>query len=121
MNNKSANLNRELLSVVVPCHNEEASLPLLFDAIDSVAQQLTAAHPNICIELVIVDDGSRDKQSLLLKTVQRSIRRYTRNGYHSRATLEKKPRSSPDWSTPVVTMSPSSTQISRIHLNFSCK
>lgn len=61
MNNKSANLNRELLSVVVPCHNEEASLPLLFDAIDSVAQQLTAAHPHICIELVIVDDGSRDK------------------------------------------------------------
>ena len=49
------------LSVVVPLHNEEGSLPQL------VAQLLAALRPlNRSFELVLVDDGSRDATATLL-------------------------------------------------------
>lgn len=42
-------------SVVVPAHNEEQSLPLLYDALKPVMESLSAPW-----ELIIINDGSRD-------------------------------------------------------------
>jgi glycosyltransferase involved in cell wall biosynthesis len=47
------------LSIVVPLHNEAASLPRLHGALGDAARALAAAHGLAC-EIVYVDDGSRD-------------------------------------------------------------
>ena len=49
---------RQLLSIVVPCYNEEESFPALRAALTSVAAELEKEV--LRVELVFVDDGSRD-------------------------------------------------------------
>ncbi len=46
----------ELLSIVVPCYQEEASVPIFYEAVQAVAGQL----PDVAVEYVFVDDGSTD-------------------------------------------------------------
>jgi glycosyltransferase involved in cell wall biosynthesis len=54
-----------LLSVVVPCHNEEAVLPAL------VGQVLAVLQPSdVEVELILVDDGSRDGTLAVLRALQ---------------------------------------------------
>jgi len=48
------------LSIVVPVHNEAASLPRLHAALSEVARTLDANHRLAC-EVIYVDDGSRDE------------------------------------------------------------
>jgi len=50
------------VSVIVPCFNEEAVLPRLFDRLDKAASAWGVDYEIIC-----VDDGSRDKTWELLK------------------------------------------------------
>jgi undecaprenyl-phosphate 4-deoxy-4-formamido-L-arabinose transferase len=50
-----------LVSIVVPVFNEEASLPELLRRIEAVCVQLRAEY-----EIVLVDDGSRDRSVALL-------------------------------------------------------
>ena len=47
---------QELLSIVVPCYNEAAALPLFYADVLRVVPLLA----QIQIEMVFVDDGSRD-------------------------------------------------------------
>lgn len=47
--------SRKLLSIVVPCYNEEPVLQIFYDAVQKVAPKIDAD-----IEFVFVDDGSRD-------------------------------------------------------------
>ena len=49
----------KLLSIIVPCYNEERAIPIFYDAINVVAKELSAM--GIDIEFVFVDDGSTDK------------------------------------------------------------
>ncbi len=51
------------LSVVVPCFNEQDSLPHLAAKLDSLSKQLAASCE---LEYVFVNDGSRDKTAELL-------------------------------------------------------
>src|SRR4029079_210826 len=44
-----------VISVIVPVHDEERSVALLYDELDSAVEQLDAAW-----EVVFVDDGSTD-------------------------------------------------------------
>lgn len=53
----------EKLTVVVPCFNEEAALPLLWDRLERVANGL----PDREIEAVFVDDGSVDATLSVIK------------------------------------------------------
>lgn len=55
-----------LLSIIVPCYNEESVLPLFYDAIRPVADQLKAEH-DWETEIIYVDDGSRDKTAELMR------------------------------------------------------
>lgn len=51
-----------MLSIVVPCYNEEATITLFIEAVDRVMQ----GHPEK-IEYIFVNDGSKDETLALLK------------------------------------------------------
>ena len=53
------------LSLVVPVYNEEENLPLLFDAIHKVLDPAQYS-----LELILVDDGSRDNSLAVLTELQ---------------------------------------------------
>lgn len=48
----------KLLSIVVPCYNKEESLPHLYKALKMVAGELRS---QVNLELILINDGSRDK------------------------------------------------------------
>lgn len=45
------------VTILIPCYNEEASLPLLYPRL----QELMEGQPNYAWEILFVNDGSRDK------------------------------------------------------------
>ena len=51
------------ISVIVPCYNEEESLPLCYDAIKKVIKKMK----EVSFELIFVDDGSKDKTLTIIK------------------------------------------------------
>ena len=51
------------ISVIVPCYNEEESLPLFYDAIKKVIKKMK----EVSFELIFVDDGSKDKTLTIIK------------------------------------------------------
>lgn len=50
------------LSIVVPCYNEESVLPIFYEVINNVLQQLNTSY-----EVVFINDGSRDKTQNILQ------------------------------------------------------
>lgn len=54
-----------LISIVVPCYNEEEVLPLFYREIDRVAGEM----PQYEFEFILVDDGSRDGTLALMKSL----------------------------------------------------
>lgn len=50
------------LSIVVPCYNEESVLPMFYEVINNVLQQLNTSY-----EVVFINDGSRDKTQNILQ------------------------------------------------------
>mgnify|MGYP002622659527 CR=1 FL=1 len=50
-------MDKKLLTIIVPCYNEEEALPIFYQAILDVEKDM----PSVDIELVCVDDGSKDK------------------------------------------------------------
>ncbi len=57
----------KLISIVVPCYNEQEVLPLFYEEIQKIMQQMKDEHPELAFELVFIDDGSRDKTLTLLR------------------------------------------------------
>lgn len=47
---------KKLLSIVVPCYNEEEAIPIFYREINKIKEQLSSVD----IELVFIDDGSKD-------------------------------------------------------------
>lgn len=54
-----------LISLIVPCYNEEESLPILYEALCNVRQ---ADNSDRNYEFIFVNDGSRDKTSQVIKS-----------------------------------------------------
>ena len=48
------------LSIVVPCFNEEESLPLFAKELARTVEMMRSAHGKMAVELVLIDDGSSD-------------------------------------------------------------
>ena len=64
-------MKARLISVVVPCYNEEAALPLFLDALRKVGTELYDEFA--CnTELLFVDDGSRDATLSVLRDAART-------------------------------------------------
>lgn len=55
------------ISIVVPCYNEEISLPKFQSQIVLTMQQVQKEFPHITYEIVFVNDGSRDKTLEILQ------------------------------------------------------
>lgn len=51
------------LSIIVPCFNEEESIPYFYDEVKKVTKNM-----DIKLELIFVDDGSRDKTLEIIKS-----------------------------------------------------
>ena len=49
-----------LLSIVVPCYNEQEALPYFYEEICRVAEEMKSSH-GAEFEFIFVDDGSKDK------------------------------------------------------------
>lgn len=50
-----------LISIVVPCYNEQESLPIFLKELDGVVRIMTQQDPCITFEAVLIDNGSADK------------------------------------------------------------
>ena len=57
----------DLISVIVPCYNEEVSLPFFYKEIQKVISHLQERYP-VEFELLFVDDGSRDDTLSIIKS-----------------------------------------------------
>lgn len=53
----------EKLSIVVPCYNEEESIPIFYEALKKEAAEL----PDVELEIIYVNDGSRDQSLSKMK------------------------------------------------------
>ena len=47
---------KDLLSIIVPCFNEQEALPIFYDELNKVLKNMNIDH-----EIILVDDGSRDE------------------------------------------------------------
>ncbi len=56
----------EKCSIVVPCYNEEAVLPLFYEEVEKVLAQM----PQLTFEYVFVDDGSKDQTLMILRELK---------------------------------------------------
>lgn len=56
------------ISIVVPCFNEQDSLPLFIDELFHVAEAMAAQTP-LSFEVVLVDDGSNDETLSVMKVL----------------------------------------------------
>ncbi|MGC4111227.1 MAG: glycosyltransferase family 2 protein [Nocardioides sp.] len=57
-------MSAPVLSVVIPCYNEEDSLPRLAEVLSAELPKLAASY-----EVILVDDGSRDRTLPLLREI----------------------------------------------------
>ena len=62
---------KEKISVVVPCYNEEESLPLFYEEVCRVAKEMKVVD----FEFVFVNDGSKDKTLNLLREFAKKDKR----------------------------------------------
>ena len=61
---------RQALSIVIPVHNEAENIPLLYKALNGVAEQVS-----YLFELIFVDDGSTDRSLNVLEALAQSDKR----------------------------------------------
>lgn len=64
----------ELISVVVPCYNEQESLPLFYDEIIKVSNQMKLNNA-VDFEFLFVDDGSKDNTLNILRELSQKDKR----------------------------------------------
>lgn len=56
-------MKKQLLSVIVPCYNEEEALPYFYKEINKISKEMN----NLNFEFIFVDDGSSDKTIEVIK------------------------------------------------------
>ena len=56
--------NRRTLTVLVPCYNEQETLPILFERMSNLVD---SKPEGLILSLLFVDDGSRDDTRTLIR------------------------------------------------------
>lgn len=59
-------MEEKLISIIVPCYNEEKTISLFMDEISKVEHQMKA-EVNADFEYIFIDDGSKDSTASILK------------------------------------------------------
>lgn len=62
---------KEKISIIVPCYNEEESLPIFYEEIISIAKSMK----KVDFEFLFVDDGSRDNTLEVMRTLSKKDKR----------------------------------------------
>lgn len=60
-------MSTQLISVVVPCYNEEEVLPLFYDEIVKVSEGMQEKYGGLGFEFLFINDGSKDGTLKLLR------------------------------------------------------
>ena len=61
----------KLLTVIVPCYNEEEAAPIFYEEIGKTRDVFKEEFPDTEIELLYIDDGSKDKTLEVLKELRK--------------------------------------------------
>lgn len=64
-------LRKDLISIIVPCFNEEEALPIFYNEITKVADSMK----QVDFEFMFIDDGSHDKTLSILKDLNKKDKR----------------------------------------------
>ena len=59
------------ISLIVPCFNEEESIPLFYEEADKVSKKMK----NVVFEMIFVNDGSKDKTLSILRDLSKKDKR----------------------------------------------
>ena len=59
----------KLVSVVVPCYNEQEVLPMFYDEITRVTAQMSHDFPELSFEYLFINDGSKDNTLPILRSL----------------------------------------------------
>lgn len=57
----------EMISIVVPCYNEQDALPVFMEELIRVMDLMRSEHKNLTFEVVLVDDGSTDGTRFVMR------------------------------------------------------
>lgn len=66
-------MNYNKLSIIVPCYNEEESIPLFYA--EAIKQDAFFKEKNVELEFIFIDDGSRDKTVEVIKKLREKDKR----------------------------------------------
>ena len=66
---------KKLISVIVPCYNEQEVLPMFYKEITKVSAQMQEAHPELTFEYLFIDDGSKDRTLRTLRIMAKYDKR----------------------------------------------
>lgn len=59
-----------LLSIIVPCYNEEAAIPYFYNEMNRVLEGMSKKWAELSVEFLFIDDGSRDKTLREIKALR---------------------------------------------------
>ena len=65
------NKKKELISIVVPCYNEEESIPIFYKEIDKISKEMNEVN----FEFLFINDGSKDKTIDILRDYSKKDKR----------------------------------------------
>lgn len=65
----------KLISVIVPCYNEQEVLPLYYDEMNKIMAQMKSEHDDIEFELLFINDGSKDNTLKMLRELSEKDKR----------------------------------------------
>lgn len=64
-------MSKEKISIIVPCYNEEESLPIFYKEIDKISKEMKSVD----FEFLFINDGSRDKTLSILREMAKKDKR----------------------------------------------
>ena len=65
-------MNNDLISIVVPCFNEEKAIPIFMEEMQKITSEMENEF-NISFEYIFIDDGSHDNTSNILKDFSQKL------------------------------------------------
>ena len=64
-------MKKNLISIVVPCYNEEEAIPLYYEAMTKQMQKMDYVD----FEIIFVNDGSKDKSLEIMRKIAKKDKR----------------------------------------------